>query len=97
MKVEIRRTGGFAGLEEELASLDTAKMSPDQARQLEERIRSMAFFGLASSFGTHITGADLYRFRITVEDGSRRHTVEFPDHDCPELTPLRELAQTLVR
>lgn len=96
MKVVIRRTGGFAGLEEELASLDTTQMPPAEARQLEERVRSMTFFGLPAALGSHIKGADLYRFRITIDDGSRRHTVEFPDHDSPELTPLRELVQTLV-
>lgn len=56
----------------------------------------MAVFDLPGSLGNHIKGADLSRFRITIEDGSRRHTVEFPDHDSPEVTLLRMLVETFV-
>lgn len=96
MKIAIQRTGGFAGLQEELVSVDTAQLPPAEARRIEELVGNAGFFGLPTALGGEITGADLFQLRITVTDGARRHTVEFPDHESPELAPLRALVRSLA-
>ncbi len=96
MKIAIQRTGGFAGLQEELASVDTAQMPPEDGRRIEQLVGKTAFFSLPTTLGGEIKGADLYHLRITITDGSRRHSVEFPDHDSPELAPLRALVRSLA-
>jgi len=96
MKVTIQRTGGFAGLQEALASVDTAQMPAAEARRIEELVAKAAFFDLPAIVGGHIKGADVYRLRVTITDESRHHSVEFPDHDSPELVSLRALVRSLA-
>jgi len=96
MKIAIQRTGGFAGLLEELASVDTAQMPPEEAQGIEKLVGNTGFFRLPTTLGGEIKGADLYHLRITITDGSRRHSVEFPDHDSPELAPLRALVRSVT-
>ena len=82
MKVSIKRTGGFAGLIEELGRAEAPQNSP-----LEQAVRQ-----LKSRAGKdeHI-GADLFRYEVRVEDGGGPETLVFQDHDPPENRVLRDL------
>ena len=81
MRVSIKRTGGFAGLIDDLGS---AEAPPSSALvSAVERLRS-------AGVGEHI-GADLFRYEVTVEEGGRSETRTFQDGDPPESPVLREL------
>ena len=84
MKVSIKRTGGFAGLIDELGSAEAPQNSPlgQAVRQLQSR----------AGEDEHI-GADLFRYEVRVEDGGGPETLVLQDHDPPENRVLRNLIQ----
>lgn len=82
MKVSIKRTGGFAGLIDELGNAEAPQNSElaRTVRQLQSR----------AGEDEHI-GADLFRYEVRVEDGGGPQTLVFQDHDPPENRVLRDL------
>jgi len=76
MKVSIRRTGGFAGLIDELGSTE---VPPAVIQRLK-----------ADRTPEHL-GADLFRYEVTVENGANREVLIFRDNDPPDLPNLRDL------
>lgn len=72
----MRRSGGFAGIEEELGSVDTAALEAGTRERLEGLAREADFFALPAAVEGDV-GADQFRYEVTVEDGGRRHTVTF--------------------
>ncbi|MDP2663519.1 MAG: hypothetical protein Q8R28_22630 [Dehalococcoidia bacterium] len=95
MKVLARRSGGFAGLSEDVADVDTSRLKVDAAQQVEQMVHGVGFFELPDTLPGAI-GADLFRYEITVADGERRHTVAFVDDDSPQTAPLRRLVEVLA-
>jgi hypothetical protein len=74
MRVRVVRAGGFAGIEEEMASVDT-EASPSGA-EIEQRIEEIGFFDLPANLEED-TGADQMRYEVTVSDGDRERTVTY--------------------
>jgi hypothetical protein len=72
----VRRSGGFAGIEEQLGSVDTAALEPGARERLDRLIREADFFALPATVEGDV-GADQFRYEVTVDDGGRRHTVMF--------------------
>ena len=97
MKVSVKRIGGFAGLSEEVASVDTAQLDAAAVQQVEQTIESVGFFDLPATISGGTVGADLFHYEITVSEGDRQHTVTFTDDDSPETAPLRRLVETLTQ
>jgi hypothetical protein len=97
MKISIKRTGGLAGLAEQVAATDTAELDPATAQTVEQAIQHIGFFSLPAHASEGIVGADLFHYEVTVTDGGRRHTVGFDDDGSPEVMSLRTLVDTLVR
>ncbi len=61
-------------------TIDTAQIDPQVANQLESLVREARFFDQATLTGTVARGAADYRtYNITVEDGSRVHTIQLTD------------------
>jgi hypothetical protein len=94
MKINIKRTGGYAGLEEELAAVDTSRLEPGAAQRVEGLTSSMGFFDLPAVAEDDAVGADMFRYNITVSDGGREHTVSFGE-ESPSAAPLRDLIEEL--
>lgn len=94
MRISVKRTGGFAGVTEELASVDTASLNRASALQLEQMVREARFFDLPAEIPGTTIGADLFRYEVTVTEGDRQHTVAFAD-DGAEIAPLRRLMGAL--
>ena len=95
MKIAIQRTGGFAGFRRTgLGRYGAAAACGSAAHRGAGGERRVLC--LPTALGGEITGADLFQLRITVTDGARRHTVEFPDHESPELATLRALVRSLA-
>jgi hypothetical protein len=97
MQVSVKRSGGYAGLTEQLASVDTARMGQDQRQRVEQLLRTSGLFDRPAGAPRGAVGADLFHYEITVRDGEREHTLVFSDDGGPETAPLRQLVQTLTQ
>jgi hypothetical protein len=93
VEISVKRSGGFAGVTEDLGTTNTARLAPAVAHEVEEMVRSIDFFNLPATISGGI-GADLFRYEITVKDGDREHTVTFADDDSPETAPLLRFVQS---
>lgn len=81
MKITYQSDGGLAHIPALSGPvvIDTAQIDPQGATQLESLVRKSGFFNLPSRGGTAPKGADYRTYTITVEDGSRLHTVQLTD------------------
>jgi hypothetical protein len=96
MKISVKRTGGYAGLAEHVAAIDTAQLDAAAAQHVDQMLQSIGFFGLPATISGDTIGADLPRYEITVTEGDRQHTVTFfCDDESPETAPLHRLVQIL--
>ena len=91
MQVSVKRSGGFAGLTEEVAAVETAQLDAAAAQQVEQLIQSVGFFDLPATISGGTIGADLFRYEITVSEGDRQHTVTFTDDESPEIARFADL------
>lgn len=82
MKITIEISGGFAplpGLSRPVI-IDTSTIDPALARQVESLVQDAAFFQRAAVIDTAPKGAADYRtYTVTVQDGSRVHTIRLTD------------------
>lgn len=92
MRIQFERSGGFAGMLVR-ANLDTAFLSPEEADKLQKMVEEASFFELPGQLSSPSPGADQFQYKVSVEEGDRRHTVETSDQAAPDsLRPLlREL------
>jgi len=94
MRVLFERTGGFSGVKLK-GSLDSSTLSLSRARRLKELLKQSGFFELPSVLESPHAGADHFNYRVTVETGERKHTVEASDLAVP--APMRPLLDFLTR
>lgn len=94
MKVLFERSGGFAGrtIRKEF---DAAQMTKTLSRQLQDHVRDAGFFDLPGRIEAGAPGPDRFHYRLTVEAGSRSHTVDLDEGAVP--APLRPLLDFLSR
>jgi len=82
MKINFEMSGGFAHIPALSGpfTIDTSQLDPQVANQLESLVRDARFFDQTALAGTLAKGAADYRtYNITVEDGSRVHTIQLTD------------------
>jgi len=96
MNISIKRSGGFAGVTEDLGTTNTAQLDAALAQQVEQIVQNLDFFNLPAIISSGI-GADLMRYEVTVEEGNRQHTVIFEDDGDPETASLRQLVESLIQ
>ncbi len=96
MKISVRRSGGFAGLTEQIAAIDTENLSADARQHVESAVREANFFALPEVIaGT--TGADLYRYEVEVTNGALTHTVAYlDDGENAGNQPVQRLVRTIL-
>lgn len=95
MRITVTRSGGFAGLRERIADIETTELPEVDASRIRTLVERCAFFSLPETMvGTEL-GADRFGYQITVREGPREHSVSFSEDDSPALTPLRELVSAL--
>jgi len=96
MRVQVKQSGGYAGIPIDLADIDTATLAPADAHRLEQRVRDVGFFQLPATMddSAAVVMADRARYEVTVEDGGRRHVVSFPE-GAPGTEAVRELVTAL--
>ena len=96
-RIEFERTGGFAGLRV-AAAIDSAQLPLEEARQLEENLAVAGFFTLPSKPASPAGGVDSFHYRIRVEQGKQKHTVECGESTAPDtLQPLLRQLTRLAR
>lgn len=78
MKIEVRRSGGFAGLTTTFL-VEEKFVTPVEVSQLEELVNKARFFDLSSKAPSRKHGADYYTYDITIEMNGKRHTVKTTD------------------
>ncbi len=92
MRITVKRTGGFAGLTENIADLDTTQLDSESSVKVAAKVDSIGFFDYPAVVAGPV-GADMYRYEVTVADGES-HTVTFSEN-APEAAALLDLVQTL--
>lgn len=96
MRIEFQRSGGFAGLRLS-AAVDTDRLPADEANELARIVDAAGFFGLPATLKS-TQGADQFTYRLTIEAGDRRHTVEVSESAVPDsLRPLIQRLATIAR
>jgi hypothetical protein len=93
MRITVKRTGGFAGLTENIADLDTSTLESGTAEKVAAKVREIGFFDYPAVMAAGAVGADMYQYEITVTDGPRHHSVAFSE-GALEAAPLLDLVQT---
>ena len=95
MKIFVRRTGGFAGLESK-KEIDTVQMDAAEARNIEQMVENMSFFDLPAKVSEgDMIAADAFHYDITVIKDDRQHTVSFDSSDGSQSSPLSKLINFL--
>src|SRR5262245_19567938 len=88
MWISYERSGGLAGTSLTV-TIDADTLSPEDARQLRELVDAADFFALPAVITATTPGADRFQYKLTVETGERRHTVEIHEAAAPAaLQPL---------
>lgn len=98
MIVQLKRTGGFAGIDEMLGRVDTAQLEHGKRKEIEELVERLNFFEMNPMPPDSPIGADFYRYEITIQDGKRDHTVFVmaDDPEALEKSPLNTLVKAVL-
>src|SRR5262249_4466230 len=94
MRVEFERSGGFGGLRR-VCTVDGAALPPDDARRLCDLVHTARFFDLPPQIAAERPGGDRFPYRVTVDDGERRHVVALDAAAVPD--GVRPLVDWLSR
>ena len=94
MRVKLERTGGFAGIKR-TAVADTEQLNDETAQRLQELVEQADFFALPEAIVSKSLFPDQFEYTLTVEDGSRVHTVTVGESAQPD--GLRMLTEFLTR
>ena len=95
MKIEFKRSGGFAGISVRLA-LDSAALPPGEREALEALIARARFFELPERRSS--VHPDAFLYDLVIEREGRRHAICLGDRDAPaELKPLLERLIEMAR
>jgi hypothetical protein len=93
MKVQIKRSGGVAGLLLPPITVDSDALPSEESRKLHDLIQAADFFNLPAKSPPPPRGADYHQYAVTVDDGGRTHKVQISEEQMPQ--SLRTLVQWL--
>jgi hypothetical protein len=95
MKVTFETTGGFAGLTI-TKTIDSDKLSAEQATSLRQQIEASNFFSLPATIVYSGPARDLFQYKLIIEVEGKEHTVVVDELAAPpELKPLIKLLRTI--
>ena len=93
MQITIKRGGGFAGLEEQLATVDVDTLPKSVANQLQEHVSRLA---MLSAQSPPPVGADQLRYEVVIaEPGSQPQTLTVVDAGDPK-QPLMQQVRAIL-
>jgi hypothetical protein len=91
MKVTVRKSGGIAGVHEQIGPVDTAQEG-DAGGRIEAKIEQIGFFSMPKELPEEHRIIDGFGYGVSVDDGDRHHEVEYGDGTKrEERQPLDEL------
>jgi hypothetical protein len=95
VRVRVTRSGGFAGLTETIADVDSAKLDAAAGRRLAAAVDAAPFEAAAAA--DDAPGADVFRYEIVVEDARGRRAAAFGEggRTAARFASLIELLQRL--
>ncbi len=93
IRVELRRTGGFAGTEVR-SSLDSTTLDPNEAADLANVVSGIDLAALTEARGGGPPVPDAMRYELTIERGTERVRVDLTEPAVP--VDVRPLLQRLV-
>jgi hypothetical protein len=91
LHIQFERTGGLAGpAQRRTLALDADALPAPEAEELRGLVRAAGVAALAGqSSGEGPARPDAFRYRLTIDDGGRRHTIEVGEREVPPaLRPL---------
>jgi hypothetical protein len=97
MKIRVRRTGGFAGLDETLYDVDTGTLSASAASELDRKLSSLDAAVRSEGAAPRPAGADLFKYEISVRDRQRQRSLVVTDDGAAASQVMRELLDELSR
>jgi Emfourin len=95
MLIIIKHRGGFAGLDEAIANVDTAKLKPEAAKKVESTVSQMNLKDFAGSVPGDRIGADFLAYEVTLEQGGSRNSFRVLDDGGEAARKIREFAEEL--
>lgn len=88
MNIRFERSGGFAGLRH-TRSISSGELSAEEQKRLADLVQAARFFELPAVLRSSVPGADRFQYRISVETGQLKHTVQVDEAAVPhQLQPL---------
>ena len=95
MKILVRRTGGFAGINDTLHDVDTSKLQGPLAADLERLALALESTHRAHDLADRPVGADLFNFEISLTDKLGQRTIIIPDDGSDVVVLAHELMDGL--
>ncbi len=93
MKIEIKRAGGFAGVDEKLASVDSSTLPTAAADELRDLVTRLS---ARCAERPESVGADRFRYEIRgVEPGAEPRTLTVVDEGDPD-DPAMKLVRGIL-
>jgi hypothetical protein len=84
LRIELTRSGGFAGLTSKLGELDTAALPEPEARELEAMVEDANLPKLLADSPIKGKGADRFQYDLAIEDESGRRELSFSEDQVPD-------------
>jgi hypothetical protein len=95
MHITFERSGGIAGRTVR-SNVDSSQLTPEEADHLAQLVEDAGFFQLPATVPAPAQGgADRFQYRLTIDDGRRRHSVQMREDAVP--APVRPLVDWLTR
>jgi hypothetical protein len=96
MRITVTRTGGFAGLHQQLGPVETSDLESDVADRVSGILTGSDFFNLPEQLPTTGQVQDDFEYTVRVTDDDRDHTVQFEGQSGSSAsTALLELIRLL--
>ena len=92
MVIRVTRSGGFAGIVEDLGRVDTVSLSKEVAAQVEAKVTEVE---RVVAMRNQPTGADMFRYDIEVEDERGRRNLTLTQEGDPAIPLPQSLGDLL--
>ena len=94
MKIEVKRSGGFAGFTSTFL-VDQKTATAAEINELKRLVNEAGFFELPSEIPRGKYGADYYTYDISIEISGMKHTVRATDFSIPQ--SLRSIVNRVIQ
>jgi hypothetical protein len=84
LRIELTRSGGFAGLSSKLGELDTSELPEPEAREIEALVEKANMLQLLADSPIKGKGADRFQYHLAIEDESGRRELTVSEDQIPD-------------